>query len=63
MDVQDFTVTERLDGERRACTDGIRINMTKEYADALLVILKAEIADSSKHEVDICLFGEIARDV
>jgi hypothetical protein len=62
MNVQDFTVTERIDGERRACTDGLRINMTKEYAESLLIILKTELLDKSKHEVDICLFGEIALD-
>ena len=60
MNVQDFTVTERVDGERRACTDGLRINMTKEYAEALLLILKTELLDKNKQEVDICLFGEIA---
>jgi hypothetical protein len=62
MNVQDFTVTERVDGERRACTDGLRINMTKEYAESLLIILKTELLDKAKHEVDICLFGEIATD-
>jgi len=63
MNVQDFTVTERTDGERRACTDGLRINMTKEYAETLLLVLKTELLDNSKHEVDICIFGEVARDV
>lgn len=62
MNVQDFTVTERVDGERRACTDGLRINMTQEYAESLLIVLKAELMDKSKQEVDICLFGELALD-
>jgi hypothetical protein len=60
MDVHDFTVTERIDGDRRGCTDGLRLNMTQEYAELLLIILKAEISDKTKQEVDICLFGEMA---
>ncbi len=62
MNIQDFTVTETILGERRGCTDGLRINMTEEYAESLLVVLKAELLDKTKHEVDICIFGEIARD-
>ncbi len=59
MDIQDFTVTERP-GERLKCPDGLRINMTQEYAEALLIILKTELMDKTKHEVDITMFGEMA---
>ncbi len=60
MNVQDFTVTERTDGERRACTDGLRINMTQEYAEVLMINIKTQLLDKSKQEVDICIFGEMA---
>lgn len=62
MNVQDFTVTERLDGERRACTDGMRINMTQDYAESLMDVLRVQLLNKSKQEVDICIFGEMARD-
>ena len=60
MNVQDFTVTERTDGERRACTDGLRINMTQEYAEVLMLNIKTQLLDKTKQEVDVCMFGEIA---
>lgn len=59
MNVQDFTVTER-EGERTKCPDGLRINMTKEYAEFLMLNMKMQMLDTSKQEVDICIFGELA---
>jgi len=63
MNVQDFTVTERTDGERRACTDGLRINMTQEYAEIMMLNIKTQLLDKTKQEVDITMFGEVARDL
>ncbi len=63
MNIQDFTVTETVLGERRNCTDGLRINMTEEYAESLLIVLKAELLRKDKHEVDICIFGEMAEEL
>jgi hypothetical protein len=59
MNIQDFTITERK-GERTKCPDGLRINMTKDYAEFLLINLKAQVLDKAKQEVDICIFGEMA---
>ena len=60
MNIQDFTVTERPGERTKAKSDGLRINMTREYAALLAQRLIAQLADESQSEVDVAMFGEIA---
>jgi hypothetical protein len=60
MKIQDFTVTERPGERTRAKPNGLRINMTRDYAADLVRRLVEQLADENKGEVDVSMFGEIA---
>ena len=59
MKIQDFTVTERPGERTRAKPNGLRINMTRDYAADLIRRLVEQLADENKGEVDVSMFGEM----
>ncbi len=61
MNIQDFTVTERPGERTKAKPDGLRINMNRDYAADLVRRLVEQLADENNGEVDVSMFGEIAK--
>ena len=59
MKIQDFTVTERPGERTRAKPNGLRINMTRDYAADLIRRLVEQLADENQGEVDVSMFGEM----
>ena len=59
MTVTDFTVLERPGERTKAMPNGLRVNMTRDYAVDLVRRLTEQLGDEQKGEVEVAMFGEV----